>query len=85
MLVALQQEAAAQNPKELTGTLARKAGAAFNTVGAQFKVSFLLFFIFILYVFLFNFLKKYLLTNHSFLKQQQLNDLVRALASTTPR
>lgn len=26
------------NPRELTGTLGRKAGASFSTVGAQFKV-----------------------------------------------
>lgn len=37
MLVATQQEVPA-NPRELTGTLGRKAGASFNTVGAQFKV-----------------------------------------------
>jgi hypothetical protein len=37
MQVTTQQEIPA-NPRELTGTLARKAGAAASTVGAQFKV-----------------------------------------------
>jgi hypothetical protein len=39
MIVMPQQEIPV-NPLELTGTLGRKAGASFSTVGAQFKVSF---------------------------------------------